>query len=162
VTGATRGLGRGLAASLRAHGWQVRELDGGVPEADALVGADVVFHLAPWLACTVGDGFDDPIGSHVANAEGTLALLEAARAARVPRIVYLSAPQAAEPTTPHAVQLHVGELYCGLYRRLHALETISLRYSATGSEGDAIRAMRCAAEAEDGLGTVVVAGDGRS
>jgi len=162
VTGAASGLGRGLVAALGAGGWQVRELGGDASEARALAGADVVFHLAPWQAGAVGDGFDDPVGSHVANAEGTLALLEAARAAQVRRIVYASAPQAAEPTTPHAVQLHAGELYCGLYHRLHALETVSLRYPHGLSESDAIRAMLGAVDAEHGLGTVVVAREGRS
>jgi nucleoside-diphosphate-sugar epimerase len=148
----------------------VRALDddgGGEPRdaerlARTLAGADVVFHLAAGAACAAGDGFDDPVGSHVAHAEGTLSLLEAARAARVRRVVYASSWQAAEPDAPHGVQLLAGELYCGLYHRLHGLETVSLRYPARLSEDEAIRAARRAADAEDGLGAVVVPGSGRS
>jgi len=122
----------------------------------------VVFHLAARAACVAGEGFDDPVASHVENAEGTLALLEAARAAQVRRVVYASSWQAAEPATPHAVQLLAGELYCGLYHRLHALETVSLRYPAGLSESDAIRSARRAADAGDGLGAVIVPEAGRS
>jgi len=183
VTGAASARGRGLVAALLEAGWVVRALgDDGSPDgaprsgavewipgaardADRLAGAmrgvEVVFHLAVDVACAADEGFDDPVGSHVANAEGTLALLEAARAAQVRRVVYASSWQAAEPGTPHAVQLLAGELYCGLYHRLHALETVSLRYPAGLSEGDAIRPARRAADAEDGLGAVVVLAEGR-
>jgi UDP-glucose 4-epimerase len=186
VTGAGSAFGRGLVASLLETGWAVRALDdgarsdrapqagrGGAVEwvaatpgdaeclAKAMAGVDVVFHLGALSACAAGDGFDDPVGSHVAVAEGTLALLEAARAVKVRRVVYASSWQAAEPGTPHAVQLLAGELYCGLYHRLHALEAVSLRYPAGLSESDAIGSIRRAADAEEGLGAVVVPGEGR-
>ena len=167
VTGAGSALGRGLVASLREEGWGVRALDdAAAPDrarglAEAMVGVDVVFHLGALAAGAAGDGFDDPVGSHVAIAEGTLALLEAARAGKVPRVVYASSWQAAEPDTPHAVQLLAGELYCDLYHRLHALEVVSLRYPAGLSESDAIRSVRRAADAREGLGAVVVPGGGR-
>lgn len=185
VTGAGSALGRGLVASLCEEGWGVRAVDDvagadrapragdaveWVPDATsdarglvrAMGGVDVVFHLGALSACAAGDGFDDPVGSHVAIAEGTLALLEAARAGKVRRVVYASSWQAAEPDTPHAVQLLAGELYCGLYHRLHALEVVSLRYPAGFSESDAIRSVRRAADAREGLGAVVVPGGGRS
>jgi nucleoside-diphosphate-sugar epimerase len=220
VTGAAGFLGSHLVESLLASGFRVRGLDDGssgdpanlarvrdaiewldadvrdpAPLAEAASGVDVVFHLAARTG--PGGGFDDPVGSHSVNADGTLAVLEAARAARVRRVVHASSWQVygarveglwAEdrppaPASPHAVQKLAGETYCALYHRLHALETVSLRYfpafgprqprgvredaEAAGDlvfVDDAIRATRLAADAADAqgvLGSVVNVAGGR-
>jgi len=120
--------------------WDVR--DAGTLAA-AVAGADVVFHLA--ARPSEAASFEDPVTSHAVNAEGTLRALEAARAAGVRRFVHASSfrvygagaegplceasPPA--PASPYAVQKLCGEVYCGLYHRLHALETVSLRYFPT-------------------------------
>jgi len=162
VTGAGGDLGAPLVAALRQAGWQVRAHEGSTLDRDGLTaaaaGADVVFHLAE----RPDDGFADPIGSHLENAEATLAVLEAARAAQVRRVVYASSWQAAEATTLHAIQKRAGELYCQLYYRLHGLETISLRYPPGFSEGDAAQATYRAADGDEGVGAVVTAEKPRS
>jgi len=175
VTGAVGPFGGGLAADLARAGWRVRAFDGAPgddPRAlrEVLAGVDVVFHLA----ARAGDGFDDPVAAHAANADATLALLEAARVAQPRRVVYASlwqdeAPTSAgaeadapTPETPRAIQKIAGELYCALYHRLHALETVSLRYPAGLSVDEAIRATRLAADAEAGVGGVVTVEAGRA
>jgi UDP-glucose 4-epimerase len=165
VTGAAGFLGSHLSESLVREGAHVRALDDGssgdpdhlravrhaldwvegdVRDAGVLgplvEGADVVFHLA----ARVGEAAScaDPLGSHSVNAQGTLAVLEAARALGTPRVVYASSwrvygarrdrplvetlPPA--PDSPYAVQKQCGEVYAALYTRLHALPTVSLRY----------------------------------
>lgn len=162
VTGAGGSLGSPLVAALQRAGWQVRASEDDVPEAarlaEAAAGADVVFHLAE----RPEDGFANPVASHLENAEATLAVLEAARAAQVRRVVYASSWQVEEAATPYAIQKRAGELYCQLYHRLHGLETVSLRYPPGFSEGDAAQATFRAADGDEGVGAVVTAERPRS
>jgi GDP-4-dehydro-6-deoxy-D-mannose reductase len=97
VTGALGFVGRHLVEHLEASGDEVVALDhrGPVPvditDGPALRSAladarpDVVYHLAGWSH--VGTSWIDPVSVLRANAEGTLQLLEAARAARVDRVL---------------------------------------------------------------------------
>ncbi|MCG6922904.1 MAG: SDR family oxidoreductase [Acidobacteria bacterium] len=107
---------------------------------EALDGADVILHQA--ALGSVPRSIEEPLASNTANVTGTLALLEAARQLGVRRFVYASSssvygdsPQLPKtedelgrPLSPYAVTKLVDELYADLFGRLHALETVGLRY----------------------------------
>ncbi|MFM8886197.1 MAG: NAD-dependent epimerase/dehydratase family protein [Chthoniobacterales bacterium] len=108
--------------------------------ARVMPGCQAVFHLA--AVSSVQDSIERPLAVHAANVTATLALLESAAAHRVPRFVFSSSAAvygdtggkpAREDMTPsplshYAVQKLACEHYCGVYRRLHGLETGCLRY----------------------------------
>lgn len=104
-------------------------------------GCDVIFHLA--ARPRVSFSTDFPIESHHNNATGTLSVLEAARKAKVKRIVYSASSSMFggsginfptlenEKTTPrsnYALQKFMGLEYCRLFSELYGLETCSLIY----------------------------------
>jgi UDP-glucose 4-epimerase len=106
----------------------------------AVAGCDVVFHEAARRA--VLQSIEQPLETNRVNIGGTLAVLVAARAAGVRRVVYgasssvyggtaqLPTPESApaNPRSPYAVTKHTGEQYCRVFWELDGLETISLRY----------------------------------
>ena len=108
--------------------------------ADACAGVDYVFHEAaiPSVPVSVAD----PVGTNGPNLDGTLEVLEAARAAGVKRVVYAASsaaygddpvlPKTEEmlprPISPYAVQKVAGEHYLSSYTRVYGLETVALRY----------------------------------
>src|SRR5207253_61664 len=108
--------------------------------ARAARGARVVFHQAAMRS--VPRSIKDPLGANANNVTGTLHVLEAARRARVPRVVYASSssvygdrpelPKREEkptkPVSPYAVSKVAGELYASVWSRLFAVEAIGLRY----------------------------------
>jgi nucleoside-diphosphate-sugar epimerase len=108
--------------------------------ARVITGCQAVFHLA--AVSSVQDSIERPLAVHAANVTATLALLESAAAHRVPRFVFSSSAAvygdtgckpAREDMTPsplshYAVQKLACEHYCSVYRRLHGLETVCLRY----------------------------------
>lgn len=97
VTGALGFVGRHLTDHLLEAGDEVVGLDRHGPlsvdvtDRDAIAQAvadaapDAVYHLAGWAA--VGSSWDDPAGALRLNAEGTLRVLEACRAAGVHRVL---------------------------------------------------------------------------
>lgn len=101
---------------------------------------DVIFHQA--ALPSVPRSVSDPQTSHRTNIEGTFALLEAARAAGVRRVVYAASSSAygnqpgfprvetmrPQPLSPYAVQKLTGELYLQSYAAVFGMETVSLRY----------------------------------
>ena len=103
-------------------------------------GCQAVFHLA--AVSSVQDSIDRPLAVHDTNLTATLNLLEAAVRHRASRFVFSSSAAvygdtggraAREDMTPsplshYAVQKLACEYYCGVYRRLHGLETVCLRY----------------------------------
>jgi UDP-glucose 4-epimerase len=109
-------------------------------------GAEVIFHLAARTGAR--ESFEDPATHHATNAEGTLWTLEAARTAGARRLVFASSwlvygpvdedrsgwplveTRPPAPASPYAAQKLSGEQYCAIYHRLHALETVALRYFA--------------------------------
>ena len=113
--------------------------DSGVTE-QAVRGVDFVLHQA--AIPSVPRSVEAPLESHTANATGTLILLEAARRAKVKRLVYASSSSVyganetlpkqetmqTEPMSPYAVAKLAAEHYCMVYHRVYGLETVALRY----------------------------------
>jgi UDP-glucose 4-epimerase len=84
----------------------------------------------------------DPLGANDNNVTGTLHVLQAARTAGVPRVVYASSSsvyganpelpkredQTPAPISPYAVSKAAGEQYAAVWTRLYEVETVGLRY----------------------------------
>ena len=101
---------------------------------------DYVFHFAAFAR--VQPSIENPVKSNDINLNGTLNVLEAARQAKVKRVIYSASSSAygdqsqmplkenmpAHPISPYALQKYIGELYCRLYSEIYNLETVCLRY----------------------------------
>jgi UDP-glucose 4-epimerase len=165
-----------VSAGARLHHADVR--DGAALRAlVASLAPEVVFHLAAQI--DVRRSVADPAFDARVNVEGTVNLLEAARAARVRRFVNSSTGGAiygdadvvptpetapARALSPYGQSKHAAEGYCRLYGALHGLSVVSLRYSNVygprqdpHGEGGVI-AIFCGRLAEGGRPTVF--GDG--
>jgi UDP-glucose 4-epimerase len=108
--------------------------------ARAVGGVEVVFHVA--ALPSVPRSLADPWGSHDANVNATLRLLEAARAAGVRRVVVSSSssvygdtptlPKVEDveprPRSPYATSKLAAEQYVLAYARAGMLEGVALRY----------------------------------
>lgn len=108
--------------------------------APVIAGADYVFHLA--ALPSVEQSIREPKETHDVNCTGTLHVLEAAKAGGVKRVIYSASCAAygdqpvspfheelpAQPSSPYALQKHIGEHYARIFAELHDLETVSLRY----------------------------------
>ena len=101
----------------------------------------VVFHLAAQI--DVRRSVESPAIDATTNILGLIGVLEAARATGVARVVntstggglygdasVLPTPEdhPIHPLAPYGQSKHAAEGYCELYRRLHGLSTVSLRY----------------------------------
>ncbi|HEX3560090.1 MAG TPA: SDR family oxidoreductase [Pyrinomonadaceae bacterium] len=165
VTGGAGFIGSHIAAALDASGARVRVIDdlstghvenleeiggrvefvrGSLLDADALrralEGVEVIFHEA--AIPSVPRSVEDPAETHRACVEATFALLLAARAAGVRRLVYAASSSCygeqptlpkvedmrPEPLSPYAAAKLVGEYYCQVWARTYGFETFSLRY----------------------------------
>ena len=165
ITGVAGFIGSHLAHTLVAQGHAVRGIDNyatglkanveelandidfrevdlrdAAATADACVGVDVILHQA--ALPSVPRSVLDPRTSHEANINGTFNLLEGARAAKVPRVVYAASSSAygnqpgfprvesmaPQPISPYAVQKLTGEYYLQSYHRVYGMETVCLRY----------------------------------
>ncbi len=103
-------------------------------------GADFVLHQA--AVPSVPRSIKNPRASHVANVNGTLNVLLAARDAGVKKVVYASSSSVygdtptlpkvetmpPNPQSPYAVTKLAGEYYCTVFHKIYGLKTISLRY----------------------------------
>ncbi|HEX6567777.1 MAG TPA: SDR family oxidoreductase [Acidimicrobiales bacterium] len=108
--------------------------------ARAVEGCEVVFHQA--ALGSVARSVERPLASDDSNVHGTLAVLQGAHRAGVRRVVLASSssvyggasqvptPESAPlvPRSPYAVTKLAGEHYARVYRELHGLETVCLRY----------------------------------
>ena len=111
----------------------------------ACEGVSFVFHLA--ALGSVQRSVEDPLLSHRANATGTLNMLQAAKEAKVKRLIYASSSSVygnisanpeeimpkeesfpVHPESPYAASKLSGEIYGQIFSRLYNLETVSLRY----------------------------------
>lgn len=119
-----------------------RELD--LADASALgnvcEGVDYVLHQA--AIPSVPRSVADPVTTHMANVNGTLNLLLAARDAKVKRVIFASSSSIygdtptlpkhermlPDPISPYAVSKLSGEMYMKSFYRVYGLETVSLRY----------------------------------
>jgi len=150
----------------------------GVSEIVGSVRPELVFHLAAQI--DVRHSVADPDDDARINALGTIAVLEAARAAGVRRLVNSSTGGAlygdaeviptpedhpVRPLAPYGQSKYSAEGYCELFARLHGLSTITLRYgNVYGPRQDVhgeagVVAIFCGCLADGGRPTVF--GDGR-
>jgi UDP-glucose 4-epimerase len=128
-----------------ANGAKLVEAD--IRDAEALIDVfsearpEVVFHLAAQI--DVRKSAEDPAYDARVNVEGTINVLQAARAAGTRRVVNTStggaiygeaqeipAPESHPnaPEAPYGQSKYAAEGYCELFRRLFGLSTVSLRY----------------------------------
>ena len=111
----------------------------------AVAGVDAVVHLA--ARPSVPRSIADPLATHVANVDGTLAVLEAARsagagAARPPYVVVASSSSVyganpalpkheglvAQPLSPYAASKLAAEAYTSAYAHSYGLDTLAFRF----------------------------------
>lgn len=84
----------------------------------------------------------DPIASHQSNVDGFINILEAARAAKVSRLVYASSSsvygdiqespkvesRVGNCLSPYAATKKINEVYAQVFGRVYGMETVGLRY----------------------------------
>jgi UDP-glucose 4-epimerase len=165
VTGGAGFIGSSIAEELLAKGEKVRILDdlstgrrsnieslkgdfelieGSICDpataARAVKGVEVVFHQA--AIPSVVRSVEDPVSSMAANVQGMTVLLDAARHAKVRRLLFAASSAAygdtptlpkietmpPDPLSPYAVSKLCGEHLLKVFASLYGLETLSLRY----------------------------------
>jgi len=166
ITGGAGFIGSNLAHSLVSQGESVRILDDfssgrlknldGIDDrveivrgdlrdpgavARAVEGVEIVFHQAALNSNP--RSIKEPGPTNDVNVGGTVLLLEAARQARVRRLMYASSssvygelspvlPKTEDlpllPKAPYGVSKLAAELYCRVFAQVYEIETVSLRY----------------------------------
>jgi len=163
VTGGAGFIGSHIAEALSARGDRVRVLDdlssgrlenleglgvefvrGSLCDAaacrTAVAGVTGIFHEAAQVS--VPRSIEDPQASYATNVQGTLQLLEAARAAGVARVVFAASSAAygnsetlpkietmlPQPLSPYASGKLAGEHLLRAYASSYGMRTVSLRY----------------------------------
>jgi UDP-glucose 4-epimerase len=122
----------------------VELVEGDVSDPDvaerAVAGRDYVLHQA--AIPSVPRSVAEPFLTNRANVDGTVALLAAAKAAGVKRLVFAGSSSVygnaavlpkredmrPHPLTPYALQKQVSEDYCRMFTALYGLETVTTRY----------------------------------
>ena len=164
VTGGCGFIGVNLIPRLIEQGSRVRVLDnlslgrredveplgvdlqiGDIRDRSALTaackGIDVVVHLAAHTR--VVESLTDPQINFDVNAIGTLNVLEACRAAGIPKMIFASTGGAIlgeqtppvhegmvpRPISPYGASKLAGEAYCSAYAGAYGLKTVALRFS---------------------------------
>ncbi|MFO0758688.1 MAG: SDR family oxidoreductase [Byssovorax sp.] len=167
VTGGAGFIGSNLVAALVAAGEKVRVLDNlatgrwehldGIEQqsqieritgdirdaaavAEAVRGVEVIFHEA--ALGSVPRSVDTPIESDAVNTGGTVTVLDAARHAKVRRVIFAASSaaygetpalpkredMATMPLSPYAVSKIACEHYLKVFAGIYGLETLNLRY----------------------------------
>ena len=139
-SGRESNLAGALAAGARLERADVRD-GAALAELVVAVAPEAVFHLAAQV--DVRRSLADPAHDARTNVEGTINVLEAARAAGASRVVFASTggaiygdtdvlptPEtvAALPMAAYGQSKRCAELYLALYERLYGLSTIALRF----------------------------------
>lgn len=122
---------------------QIRLIEGDLcdlPTVQAAAdGTDLVFHLAALVS--VQESTEHPLRAHAVNATGSLHVLEAARSARVRRVVQMSSSAVygnterlpvgedtmPQPPSPYAATKLAAEQYGTMYTELYGVEVVALR-----------------------------------
>lgn len=108
--------------------------------AKAVEGVDCVFHEA--ALASVPRSVANPLASHAHCVTGTVTLLNAARLAKVRRVVYAASSSAygdqpycskreidlPAPLSPYAAAKLACEYYCQAFTATYGLETVAIRY----------------------------------
>lgn len=120
-------------------------VEGDIRDTERLMGAmrnaDVVVHLA--ASGSVVDSMNDPGANFSANVSGTLSVLEAARHARVRKLIFASTGGALmgntrppvdeqslpKPISPYGASKLCGEAYCHAYAHAYGVNTLCLRFA---------------------------------
>jgi len=103
-------------------------------------GIDGIFHLAALVS--VQRSIDDPRLNHQVNIDGLFEVFEAARRARIPKIILASSAAlygndylpphkeifASVPLSPYAVGKCLSELYAAVYTGLYGVQSVCLRF----------------------------------
>jgi UDP-glucose 4-epimerase len=165
VTGGAGFIGSHVAEALVARGDKVRVLDnlstgylsnldpirdriefveGDLVDAELMArmvgGVDCIFHEA--ALASVPRSVKAPLETNAACVTGTVTLLDAARRARVRRVVYAGSSSAygdqptsskretdlPAPISPYGAAKLSAELYCQAFSATYGLETVSIRY----------------------------------
>ena len=141
-TGRRRNLDVALSGGAMLHEQDVRDAGALLAVVQDGGGADAIFHLAAQI--DVRRSVADPAFDADVNVGGMIAVLEAARRAEVPRVVYSSTGGAIygdaptvptpedvplRPLAPYGTSKFCGEEYCALYDRLHGVAATVLRYA---------------------------------
>ncbi len=196
VTGGSGFVGSHVVDRLRTHGHEpvifdlapsrhhsldtvetiVGDLADGRLTRRAVRGCDAVVHLA--AVADVSDVLADPIRANRVNVHGTQMILEAARRAEIPRVVYASTIWVygnasgdgdLDEDTPLALPEHLytstklaGEMYCRSYNSLYGAEHVILRFGIPFGPRSRSAAVVAAfvARAQHGE-PLTIAGDGR-
>ena len=117
------------------------DISDGEAMAAAVQGIDYILHQA--AIPSVPRSVDDPLSTDMACVHGTVTLLDAARKAKVKRVVFAASSSAygdklagqakvetmiPDPLSPYAVAKLAGEHYCRVFYLTYGLETVALRY----------------------------------
>jgi UDP-N-acetylglucosamine 4-epimerase len=145
----------------------------------ACAGVSRVLHQA--ALGSVPRSLADPRRFHASNVDGFFHIMEAARAAKVDRVVYASSSsvygdhpvlpkveaEIGRPLSPYAATKYIDEVYAGVFHRCYCLPTVGLRYfnvfgprqDPNGAYAAVIPKWFAAAKAGE---TVVINGDGET
>jgi UDP-glucose 4-epimerase len=125
-------------------GLDVRLVEGTILDTDLVTseteGADAVVHLA--ARASVPKSMEDPVATHLANATGTVSVLEATRASGVPALVVASSSSvygsnptlpksedlATLPMSPYAASKLATESYALSYQSSFGLKVLAFRF----------------------------------
>ena len=108
--------------------------------ASLFQGIDWVFHLA--ARADIVPSIQMPLVYHSANVDGTVSVLECARAAKIKRFIYAASSscygipetyptpemEAIAPEYPYALTKYLGEQYVLHWQKVYALPALSLRF----------------------------------
>lgn len=137
-------LSTGHRANIESLPGSVEFVEGSITDPEvvgrAMQGVEVVFHEA--AIPSVARSVENPVASIQANVFGTTVVLDAARHAKVRRLVFAASSSAygdtptlpkvetmpTAPLSPYAVSKLTGEHLLAVFASLYGIETLSLRY----------------------------------